>query len=71
MVAFNQTQFRMYTDLKAEDSSFMEKILSPEFAAVQEHFISTLLGEARYAGILEQEAKHSEETVRVAVKEQF
>ena len=71
MVAFNSTQFRMYEthneSLKADDSTFMEKSMSLEYRGVQEHFITTLLGGARFAGALEQGAKRSEEIARVAV----
>ena len=41
--------------------------MSLEYQGVQGHFISTLLGGARFAGALEQEAKKSEGVARVAV----
>ena len=64
MVAFNQVQFRMYENLKSEDGKFMLKIMSPEYASMQEHFIATLLGEARYSRTLEMEANRSETAAR-------
>ena len=36
----------LYENLKADDSTFLEKIMSLEYKGVQEHFVSTLLGEA-------------------------
>ena len=47
MVVFNAVKFGMYESLKSEDATFMEKITSPEYRAVQEHFIATLLGRSR------------------------
>ena len=67
MVAFNQVQFRMYENLKSEDGRFMEKITSTEYAAMQEHFIATLLGESRHSGTLQMEANRSETTAKQAV----
>ena len=65
-VAFNQVQHRMYEDLKSEDGRFMQKLMSPEFAAMQEHFIATLLGEARHSGTLQMEANKSATAARQA-----
>ena len=66
MVVFKQVQHRMYEDLKSEDGRFMEKITSAEYAAMQEHFIATLLGEARHSGTLEMEANRSATATRQA-----
>ena len=44
VVVFNQVQHRMYERLKSDDGRFMERIMSAEYATVQEHFIATLLG---------------------------
>ena len=65
-VAFNQVQHRMYEDLKSEDGRFMQKLMSPEFAAMQEHFIATLLGEARHSGTLQMEANKAATAARQA-----
>jgi hypothetical protein len=66
LVTFNQVQLRMYEDLKSDDGSFMEKIMSPEFASMQEHFLATLLGEARHSGTLQMEANKSATAARQA-----
>ena len=67
MVAFNSVQFRMYENLKSDDATFLEKLTLPECRAVQEHFISTLLGESKFSVALKREANRSEEIARQAV----
>ena len=66
MVVFNQVQHRMYEGLKAEDERFTEKIVSPDYAAMQEHFLATLIGEARHSGTLQMEANQSATAARQA-----
>ena len=61
MVVLNQVQFRMYECLKSDDGLFMQKILSTEYASMQEHFVATILGESRLSGTLQREANRSED----------
>ena len=67
MVAMNQVQFKMYENLKSVDGLFMQKIASPSYAAVQEHFVATILGESRHSGTLQREANRSEDVAKQAL----
>ena len=67
MVVMNQVQFKMYEHLKSKDGLFMQKIASPSYAAVQEHFVATILGESRHSGTLQREANRSEDVAKQAL----
>lgn len=59
--------FGCTSSLKSEDSTFLEKLNSLEYRGLQELFVSTLLGGARFSGALEKEASKSEEAAKNAV----
>ena len=59
--------FGCTSSLKSEDSTFLEKLNSLEYKGLQELFVSTLLGEARFSGALKGEASKAEEVAKNAV----